>query len=117
MISIEDLTCDRLGSWGATGRYDSWAQAVRLAENETTDQERLARRAAELRLDQYLVFGLYLQAEGAAGRLERGDVARYVHEFNTDTAVAVIEHLLRDRGDRVTRATAGVLLNATETRR
>src|SRR5437764_828877 len=58
VMSIEDLSCDRLGSWAATGHYGSWAQAVRLAENETTDQERLERRAAELRLDQYLVFAL-----------------------------------------------------------
>ena len=102
VISIEDLTCDRLGSWAATGHYDSWVQAVRLAQNETTDQERLARRAGELRLDQHLAFALWLQAEGAAGRLERSDVARYVHELNTQTTSAVIEHLLRDRRDAAT---------------
>jgi hypothetical protein len=101
VISIEDLTCDRLGSWAATGHYGSWAQAVRLAENETTDQERLERRAAELRLDQYLVFALWLQAEEAAGHLQRGEVARYVHELHTHTAAAVTEHLLRDRRDPV----------------
>jgi hypothetical protein len=63
VIAIEDLVCDRLDSWAATGHYDSWAQGVRLALNDTTDRERLQSRAAELGLDQYLAFGLWLEEE------------------------------------------------------
>jgi hypothetical protein len=99
VISIEDLVCDRLSSWAATGHYDSWAQAVRLAVNETTDEGRLHRRAPEIGLDQHLAFALWLQDEQTAGRSERGEVARHVHELNTHTAAEVIERVLYDRAN------------------
>jgi hypothetical protein len=101
VISIEDLICNRLNSWAATGDYDSWAQAVRLALNEATDEERLHRRVAEIGLVQYLAFALWLQAEQTAGRSERGEVARHVHELNMHTAAEVIERVLNDRADPV----------------
>jgi hypothetical protein len=97
VISVEDLICDRLNSWAASGHYDSWAQAARLALNETTDQDRLRRRATDLALDQHLIFALWLQEEHAAGRGDRAEVAPYVHELNTRTAADVIQRVVHDR--------------------
>jgi hypothetical protein len=65
VIAVEDLVCDRLASWAATGHYDSWAQAVRLARNDACDQERLEHRALDLKLDQYLLFGLWRRGRSA----------------------------------------------------
>lgn len=106
VISIEDLTCDRLASWAATGHYDSWAQAVRLARNEATNQRRLEGRTLALELDQYLAFGLWLVDEFSAGRGERSEVARYVHDLRTRTAAALIENVRRDRVDGLTETEA-----------
>jgi len=97
VIAVEDLVCERLALWAATGHYDSWAQAVRLARNDACDQERLEHRALDLKLDQYLLFGLWLEGEVSAGRGDRSEVAHHVHSLNTSTAAAVIAAVLRDR--------------------
>lgn len=78
VIAIEDLICDRLESWAATGHYDSWAQAVRLVRSPVTDVRRLDDRCQKLDLALYLAFARWLEAEVQAGRGARTEVAEYV---------------------------------------
>jgi hypothetical protein len=71
-------------------------------DRSRTAQERLERRALDLKLDQYLQFGLWLEGEIRADRGDRSEVARHVDSLNTKTVAAVIAAVLRDRADDVT---------------
>ena len=68
VIAIEDLLCDRLAGWAATGDLQLYQQAARLDAHPQTDHDRLAQRVDALGLSAYLDAVRVLRTRGLEGR-------------------------------------------------
>ena len=68
VIAIEDLLCDRLDGWAATGDLQLYQQAARLDAHPQTDHDRLAQRVDALGLSAYLVAVRVLRTRDLEGQ-------------------------------------------------